>query len=516
MKHITILIAVLFFIGTHMVFAQDADLQARTHYLEAEKAYQSKNYSSTLTSLDDAVKLLQKSNARIEALRIKTYTEMGNIGEARKSLNTFSGFTAEYSLYEELAPYIARIEQAELKALDDEQQTMQREYAVQEKQQRMYGLLAQAAARIEEDKLTEAGTLLAQAKPLSSGSSEDRELLSNVENQLAEVKEEKSLYQGAQSGNLAAMKDYLKKFTDHPNAPKVAQLFREKETAMYNAVVSSDKSTDYELFLSDFAQSDHTGEVRQRLATAQERETYQAFVGNRNVVNARAYLSRYPNGRYRAEVMTQLEENLFTTGGQAFAQRDYQQARTIYQQYKNNFPDGPNIRTVDRDMQTSERKIATQARIASRRGLSYTMFTYGTNNSLGFDFGKVNVGYTPSMYMTVNANPDFFKVSFSPDEEIPTLDGVDSDLYKTGLITGSLGLNVTVYYPLSVYAGAGVRYQSYYATDDSDVKFKVEDRKPWTVFPEAGLKCRVGRSLLLKVGAQFMNDVTVVQFGIGF
>lgn len=144
------------------------------------------------------------------------------------------------------------------------------------------------------------------------------------------------------------------------------------------------------------------------------------------------------------------------------------------------------------------------------------MLTYGTNGAFGLDLGAVNVGYTPGLYFAVNANPEAFKISFSPDDETPTLDGIDESSYKTGLITGSLGLNVTVFYPLSVYAGAGVRYQSYYSTHDNDVKFKVEDRKPWTVFPEAGLKCRVGKSLIFKVGAQFINDGTAIQFGIGF
>src|SRR5690554_4072590 len=203
MKHL-IYIA-LFFIGMQSMVAQSADLQARTHYLEAEAAYQSKNYSKTLTSLEETVKLLKKTNARIETLRIKTYTDMGNISEARKSLTVFSGFNADYSLYQELNPYIERIEQAEQKQFEAEQQTLQQEAEKQERQFRVQELLGQVMAKIEEDKLDDATSLLTRAKQMNTDTG-GKESISQVETYLNEIKDEKALYQSAISGNVEQLR----------------------------------------------------------------------------------------------------------------------------------------------------------------------------------------------------------------------------------------------------------------------------------------------------------------------
>lgn len=531
MKKATLIFIVVFLLGFQHTYAQSAADRAKAYYFEAVNSFEQRNYQKTLDYCKEVEEILGNSNARVEVLRVKSHFELGNIDQAKQALDRFSSYEAEEALSREIAPYIVKIEdsenerkrkeaeaiqQAEREARQAEMQAQKEAAEKQEKQQRMERLIAQLTARIEEDKLDEATSLLSQAKQLNGQGTEYNEQLAYLSSHLDDLKEEKSLYQGAVAGRVASMNAYLQKFADYPNASKVAQMRQEKEDAAYTVAISSDNSVDYKRFLSDFSHSERVGEVRQRLAVAEEREAYEVFSNRRTLANAQAYLSEYRNGQYQTLVVIQLEESLFATGEQAFLQGDYEQARTNYLQYKEIFSDGEHIRTVEKNLQKSESKIATQQRIASRRRLSYTMLTYGTNGAIGFDFGAVNVGYKPGLYVAVNANPESFNVSFSPDEEIPTLDGIDESSYKTGLITGSLGLNVTVFYPLSVYAGAGVRYQSYYSAHDKDVKFKVEDRKPWTVFPEAGLKCRVGKSLIFKVGAQFMNDGTAIQFGIGF
>lgn len=531
MKKATLIFIVVFLFGFQHAYAQSAADRAKAYYFEAVNSFEQRNYQKTLDYCKEVEEILGNSNARVEVLRVKSHFELGNIDQAKQALDRFSTYDAEDVLSREIAPYIVKIEdsenerkrkeaeaiqQAEREARQAEIQAQKEAAEKQERKERMDRLIAQLVARIEEDKLDEATSLLSQAKQLNGQGAEYNEQLAYLSSHLDELKEEKSLYRGAAAGRVASMTEYLQKFADYPNAPKVAQMRQEKEGAAYTAAISSDNSVGYKRFLSDFSYSERVGEIKQRLAVAEEREAYEVFSDNRTVANARAYFSDYPNGRYQNQVVTQLEESLFATGEQAFLQGDYAQARMNYLQYKDIFSDGEHIRTVERNLQKSESKIAAQQRIASRRRLSYTMLTYGTNGAIGFDLGAVNVGYTPGLYFAVNANPEAFKMSFSPEDEIPTLDGIDDSWYKTGLVTGSLGLNVTVFYPLSVYAGAGVRYQSYYSTEDNNVTFKVEDRKPWTVFPEAGLKCRVGKSLIFKVGAQFINDGTAIHFGIGF
>lgn len=190
MKRI-IFITLLLFTLVQSIFSQPSNEQLITHYRIAESAYQSRNYSQTLSSLEEIVKLLKKSNARIEALRIKTYAEMGDISNARRSLNIFSSFKPSYSLYEEVIPYILRIEQAQFKGGGAEQQALQQEFDKEGKQQQISALVAQASAQIEAGGLDEATILLAKAKSLSLGRADAGQSIAEMTKFLNDLKESK-------------------------------------------------------------------------------------------------------------------------------------------------------------------------------------------------------------------------------------------------------------------------------------------------------------------------------------
>lgn len=68
-------------------------------------------------------------------------------------------------------------------------------------------------------------------------------------------------------------------------------------------------------------------------------------------------------------------------------------------------------------------------------------------------------------------------------------------------------------YPLWAYAGAGVKYQTY---EDGTDSYKLAGEKPWQVYPEFGLKARLGKVVILKVGVQLIKDKPAFQVGIGF
>jgi len=511
MKHL-IYIA-LFFIGMQSMVAQSADLQARTHYLEAEAAYQSKNYSKTLTSLEETVKLLKKTNARIETLRIKTYTDMGNISEARKSLTVFSGFNADYSLYQELNPYIERIEQAEQKQFEAEQQTLQQEAEKQERQFRVQELLGQVMAKIEEDKLDDATSLLTRAKQMNTDTG-GKESISQVETYLNEIKDEKALYQSAISGNVEQLRAYLRKFSKHDNATKITQLLQEKEEQAYNKAISTDKTEDYEYFLRDFAESNKAGEIKQLLTIAQEKNAYLLFTSNRTSEKAHAYLQKFPQGVNRNEVTTAYEELLFTEGVSLEKADEYSLAKEKYILYKSTFPNGKNSSQVNKKLNQIDKKIAKQSKINEIDRKTYVLLSYATNGTYGIELGNLPANRKLGMYIAGQFNGPGLKIGKSTGTITQEELDVNSDLYEVGILAGSLGFNYCITYPLWVYAGVVVSSQPYYY-EKLDQSLTLEGRKNLAIFPEFGIKSNLGK-VVLKIGVQMNPDQTAFQFGIGF
>src|SRR5690606_32230441 len=85
---------------------------------------------------------------------------------------------------------------------------------------------------------------------------------------------------------------------------------------------------------------------------------------------------------------------------------------------------------------------------------------------------------------------------------------------KAGLVSASFGFNMKITYPLWVYAGAGVKYQVF--VDGSSTSYKVKGEDEWQVFPEFGLKIKLGKEISLKAEVQLYKNKPAFQFGIGF
>src|SRR5690606_23068708 len=72
-----------------------------------------KNYDKTLEYCQQVEDILKTSNARVEALRVKSYFAKGNMEKAKEALNRFSNYGADESLSAEISPYLVKIEESE-------------------------------------------------------------------------------------------------------------------------------------------------------------------------------------------------------------------------------------------------------------------------------------------------------------------------------------------------------------------------------------------------------------------
>lgn len=108
--------------GIQLLYAQSADDRAKAYYFEAATSFEKKDYSKTIDYCQQVEDILGDSNARVEALRIKSYYELGDTQQAQKALSRFSTYDSDETLNREILTYLVRIEEAERERISKEQE----------------------------------------------------------------------------------------------------------------------------------------------------------------------------------------------------------------------------------------------------------------------------------------------------------------------------------------------------------------------------------------------------------
>lgn len=291
---------------------------------------------------------------------------------------------------------------------------------------------------------------------------------------------------------------------------------KEREDLAYSQAIASDKASDYQNFLSFYPGSERASDIRDRLATARDREAYQVFSTNKTSVNAASYLRSFPNGLHKKLVLAEYEDLLYAEGLEYERSKEFSSAKERFSSYKTNFPAGKHITEVDNKLGNLGSQIERQEVLKKIDNRTYGVFSYATNGTYAIELGRLPGGGKPGLggYLSGQANGPGFQVS-KPSETITAEELASSDEYKIGVIGGSIGLNYYITYPLWIYAGVGISFQPYYHKE-KDRSFTLEGRKDLVFFPEFGVKSRVANAIVLKAGIQVIPGGTAFQVGIGF
>jgi len=340
---------------------------------------------------------------------------------------------------------------------------------------------------------------------------EHREALS------AAIKKEEDAYQNAfNSPNVEIIRSFLKQYPDNPKNDALRKLLEQKEDAVYKEALTSDQVAKYESYQQQFANGKYKEEIALKLEVAKEKAAYDLILANKDAPTAQSYLDKYPEGKYKKEAREILEEILFREGNHYYEENDLANAKDKFDAYKTSLPDGKNIAEVDKKLGQIEKKMNRQQTIDDRTSANYFMLTYTTNEAFGFEFGRVSLRGL-STYFNMTANADVFNLKMGESvAEIESLKDAPED-YKNPFLTASFGFTFKIAYPVWLYVGGGARYQEFFAKDADDevVVFKVREEKNFTFFPEAGLKLKIGKAIVLKAGTQYMDEEFSYQFGIG-
>lgn len=335
--------------------------------------------------------------------------------------------------------------------------------------------------------------------------------------ELAARTQEEAYQKALTSGDVVVIRAFLAEYPSNLKKDVLENLLVAKEDEIYHIAIQSDEIDRYDNYLMLFPAGKYKEEVLQKLAIANEKKLYESVVSSRDVKVGQNYLSKYPNGKYKTEVYDLLEEVLFAEGNQFLEENNLSSARSKYMTYKEMFPKGKNIDTVEKNIVLIDKKANRQNAISSRTSANYFALTYSTNESYGFEFGKLDLKKL-SVYWDLAANGNVFTALQATNDpiEVESLKDLPEDV-KNGFLTTSFGFTFKVAYPVWIYVGGGLKYQQYYIKDgEGEIQtYKVNEEKDLSFYPEGGLKVKIGKAIVLKGGAQYVNDEIQYQFGIG-
>jgi len=294
------------------------------------------------------------------------------------------------------------------------------------------------------------------------------------------------------------------------------------DNAAYQKAISDGSQQALSFYLSNYPDGSHRDEVSRRLSERKENDLYQKAKNNNYVENYEDYIRQYPNGKYASEARQIIENSYFKIAEEAYAEKDYYQARNFYRKYQENYPNGANSKIVASKLKKTESKL-------NQKGARFLLYTYDTESPIGISTIRLNVNKL-GFYYNLKMNSDIFKfssVSYDVDDNGES--DRPGDIKMTGEklyanVALSIGATFKLAYPLYGYLGAGFGYYPVY--EEAKVYYsssgdywendwlKNTDQTESVFFPEGGLLLNLGNKMVLKYGVMYHEEI-VHQFGIG-
>jgi hypothetical protein len=230
-------------------------------------------------------------------------------------------------------------------------------------------------------------------------------------------------------------------------------------------------------------------------------------------------LTKYPNGRYSADVNEKNKEMLYSQGLQYYKSKNYDFSLNSFNKYIDKYPSEANATVAQKMIKKCERKL-------NQRGIDVLTVMYDTEMpSLGFGYETFKLNKIGG-YINFRIHPVFFTLLSSDGNTINNKNETNVsnvtilDTKKTGVIGISGGLTFKVLYPLWIGLGVGVSSYPVFVkahdnTLDEDIWLKNTDQSSVAIVPQCNLNLKISKGVLLKVGLMYHKGM-VGQFGLGF
>jgi tetratricopeptide (TPR) repeat protein len=309
--------------------------------------------------------------------------------------------------------------------------------------------------------------------------------------------------------------------------------------------------------------------VKVKLVKAQDEQAYALAVQKNTIEEYESYLSKFPSGIHKEDADAVLQKNYLRLAREYVTSNDFNNAVYYYKAYQNRYPQGPEIKTVNAELcnyylaeakkaekvksvssvqraielyttakqcenavsQSHLKSLNRKVKRWSRPDESFMGWHADETNLIGFMVGGLK-SRKVDWYFSGRTGSGFFKTkaSWETDSKNSLQESVNKDKKFTGTIIASelyanIGLTKRIVYPLWIYAGAGVAFNTelreFKSTTGSDEELVENKDAKFTAFnPEGGLYMLLGPFVLRyginkPMSAKYTGSL-IQHFGIAF
>ena len=312
--------------------------------------------------------------------------------------------------------------------------------------------------------------------------------------------------------SLADLQNFKDKFPKSNKISEIDSMLTEKEELDYKLAKTKNQSRIFKDFLTNYPKSKYHNEIKDLMQKALEDEFFIDVKSENSVEKYDLYLMAYPTGNYSEEVSFFLEKSILEKANQEYQNSNFEDSKNFYSRYTKEFPSGSEINLANKRITEIEKKMSSNARIAGRTSAKYIMGTYSDFELYGLQLGRLsnnNVG----TYFNIAVNENIGNMKFTTDESVSG----SPDLFERASLSASFGLSYKIAYPIWIYAGVGYIYFEYYdSQDDVITTLSLNDFKNSFLYPELGIKLKLGNVAVLKAGGSYINSDLYINAGIGF
>lgn len=267
---------------------------------------------------------------------------------------------------------------------------------------------------------------------------------------------------------------------------------------------------------------DEANDIIKRSYISISKKAYQESNETQLVDFYNKYQKRFPRDTDIEKIKTLLLDFYFNSAESSYKLKYWSKAKDFYNKHLKLSPNSTEATYCQKQINKCTRK-------SNQSSADFWMYTYDTKSPLGISVGSMNKNGLGG-YATLKMNGKIFTgfdvlwtiddngISDSPRDIVPTGEKQDANISLSG------GLTFKLVYPLWGYLGVGIGYYPRYEeVDEYDssgnlyetVWMRNTDKTKWGLFPEGGLRLKLGDAVVLKYGVTYYNGLTH-QFGLGF
>ncbi len=328
-------------------FGQSKRQESQDLYFEATTSYQESDYNKVFDLLSQAELIGGGSNAYIQALRIKCYVAQEEWDNAKNELNQSRHYKIPDRKKEEFNTLSNQINSHFLKLESEKISELKKEKEINVKASRSKF----RELTIQQDKIDNEDEVYQKAVVSISETLLERYLqsypggkyIAEANQLILERKDRNGWNRAVVTHKTEGYLHYLKIFPHGKHINEAQEAIERLDKVAYEVAIASGTAVALKSYLSDYPEGKFREDVMLRLEERMEYDAYlEAKASTRKATcdNNDSYITKYPNGKYADEVNEWRGNCYYFRGNEASNRQDWNEAELKYLGYIERYPEG--------------------------------------------------------------------------------------------------------------------------------------------------------------------------------